>query len=198
MDCILIKKNYNIDKLKKDILIATKDYNFINPNNYTKSFSLSKDTIGWEAIPLNTINGTLGNQSTIPVEIADKKFQPNEILLKCRYFQEILKELNTDVYLVRLMKLKKNGYIAPHKDKLIKNDTIRCQIPIITNPKVEFYIGNEEKKKYYLEAGNLYYLNVGNSEHYVINKSNQDRLSLIIDMKKPKYIESLINKTKVS
>ena len=55
-----------------------------------------------------------------------------------------------------------------------------------------------KKKKYYLEAGNLYYLNVGNLEHYVINKSDEDRLSLIIDMKKPKYIESLINKTKVS
>lgn len=146
MDCILIKKDFNLDKLKKDMLIATKNYNFINPNNYPKSFSLSKETVGWEAIPLHTIDGALGNLATIPVEIADKKFQPNEILLKCTYFQEILKELNTDIYLVRLMKLKKNGYIAPHKDKLIKNDIIRCQISIITNPKVEFYIGNEEKK----------------------------------------------------
>lgn len=37
-----------------------------------------------------------------------------------------------------------------------------------------------KKKKYYLEAGNLYYLNVGNSEHYVINPSDEDRFSLII------------------
>ena len=173
MDCILIKKNYNIDKLKKDILIATNDYKFINPNNYPKSFSLSKETVGWEAIPLHTIDGTLGNQATIPVEIADKKFQPNDILLKCKYFQEILKELNTDIYLVRLMKLKKNGYIAPHKDKLIKNDIIRRQIPIITNPKVEFYIGNGQKK-YYLEAGNLYYLNVGNKHMLLINQMKID------------------------
>ena len=96
------KKNYNIDKLKEDILIATKDYNFINPNNYPKSFSLSRERLDG-SYSLHTIDGMEIN--LLFSEIADKKFQPNEIL-KCGIFK-ILKELNTDVYLVRLMKLKK-------------------------------------------------------------------------------------------
>ena len=192
MDCILLKKGYDIKKLIDNYLIAESNHQFINPERIKdKSFSLSKETNGWEAIPLHTVNGKTGNIATIPVNVTGKIFQPNQILLKCHYFQEILKELNTEIYLVRLMKLKANGYIAPHKDKLLNQDVIRCHIPIITNPDVHFYIGNKEKKDYYLETGNLYYINACNSEHYVKNNSEIDRIHLVIDLKLNDFIKKL-------
>jgi len=184
MDCFVIKKDYDIDKLIKDYLIAKNSHEFINPEMINeKSFSLSKETHGWEAIPLHTVDGISGNEGTIPTEVNNKVFKPNEILLKCKYFQEILNDLNTEIYLVRLMKLKAGGYVAPHTDKLLNENVVRCHLPIITNPDVHFYIGNENKVDYNLEAGNLYYINAKNAEHYVENKSKFDRVNLVIDLK---------------
>ena len=185
MDSIkILKNNYNIENLINDYLIAKNDHPFINPNKINeKSFSISDKTYGWEAIPLNTLNGIQGNQGTIPVNIIENNnFLPTNTLLKCKYFQKILSELNTEIYLVRIMKLKAGGYIAPHIDKLInfKDGIIRCQIPIITNDNVYFNIDN---KNYNLKAGNLYYINVGEKEHSVKNNSKYDRITLVIDLK---------------
>lgn len=68
------------------------------------------------------MNGKIGNKSTIPKEITENNnYLPNKILLKCKYINKILKELNTKIYLVRLMKLKAGGFIAPYIDKYIYN-----------------------------------------------------------------------------
>jgi len=184
MDCFLLKRGYNTDSLIKDYLIAENNHEFINPEVINeKSFSLSKETHGWEAIPLHTVDGISGNEGTIPIDVNNKIFRPNEILLKCKYFQKILDDLDTEIYLVRLMKLKAGGYVAPHTDKLLNDNVVRCHLPIITNSDVHFYIGNENKIDYDLEAGNLYYINAKNAEHYVENKSNFDRVNLVIDLK---------------
>jgi len=184
MDCFLLKKGYDTDKLIKDYLVAESSHEFINPEKINeKSFSLSRESHGWEAIPLHTVNGISGNEGTIPTDVTNKIFKSNEILLKCSYFKKILEELNTEIYLVRIMKLKAGGYIAPHTDKLLNDNVIRCHLPIITNSDVHFYIGNGTKIDYNLEAGNLYYINAKNAEHYVKNYSKFDRINLVIDMK---------------
>ncbi len=181
MDCILLKQDYDIKKLIYDFNKAESYHSFINPKNLSeKSFSLSNKTYGWEAIPLHTIDGKIGNESTIPVDITNKEFKPNIVLQKCDYFREILNDLDTDIYLVRIMKLKAGGYIAPHKDIVLQNNVIRCHLPIITNPDVNLYMDNV---KYYLEPGNLYFINARNKIHYVKNDSKFDRISLVIDLK---------------
>jgi len=193
MDCILLKNGYNIEKLIEDYKIAESQHQFINPTNFKgNSFVISDETCGWEAIPLHTINGIEGNNGTIPTSIENKNFKPNNTLLKCKYFQDILNELNTDIYLVRIMKLKPGGYVAPHVDKFInkKDNIIRCQIPIITNNEIDFYFNN---KKYYLDEGNLYFLNAGEVKHSIKNNSKYDRITLIIDLKPSSFINNKIN-----
>ena len=193
MDCLLLQSNLDLNRLLEDLKIANNICSFINPEKVNgKTFSLSKDTYGWEAIPLHTINGLSCNNSLIPVDVTKhNNFLPNNILKKCNYIQDILNSLNTEIYLVRIMKLKIGGYISPHIDKLIdKKNVIRCQIPIITDDKVDFIIDN---KKYNLNAGNLYYINVGEKIHWVKNNSNKDRITLLIDMKPS---EEIINQIK--
>ena len=192
MNYKLLVKNYNIEKLIKDYEIAEKLHGFINPEKYNgKSFSISNKTFGWEAIPLNSIDGTIGNNATIPNYTNEiYNYVPNVILLKCKYISKILNDLNTDIYLVRLMKLKSGGYIYPHIDEIITNkNIIRCQIPIKTNNDIKFIIDNEEVN---LESGNLYFINAGNKIHSVKNNSNSDRISIVIDLKPNEYINNLL------
>ena len=191
MDYCILKSNYDIDKLLIDLKIAYDLHDFINPKKFNNSFSISDKTYGWEALPLHTLNGTIGNKATIPIEIKKNTvYKPNYILKQCKYIQKILNDLNTEIYLVRIMKLKKNGFIAPHKDKFIDNkNVIRCQLPLISNDDIDFIIN---KKIYHLEIGNLYYINVL-KDHSVKNNSNYDRISLIIDLKPTKSLLEIIN-----
>ena len=193
MDCFLLQSNLDVNRLLEDLKIATDICCFINPEKINgKTFSLSRETYGWEAIPLHTLNGLSCNDSLIPLDVTKhNNFLPNNILKKCNYIQKILDSLNTEIYLVRIMKLKIDGYIAPHVDKLIDNkNVIRCQIPIITDEKVDFVIDN---KKYKMDAGNLYFINVGEKIHWVKNNSDKERITLVIDMKPSDKIKKKID-----
>ena len=79
----ILKNNYNIEYLINDYIIAENDHPFINPEKFNrKSFSISDKSYGWEAIPLNTLNGIQGNQGTIPVNIKENNnYLPNNTLL---------------------------------------------------------------------------------------------------------------------
>ena len=192
MNCILLKKNYDINKILEDIQIAKELHDFINPDILNrKTFSLSEKTHGWEALPLHTLDGKDGVDSTIPIDIRiNNNYKPNRVLKKCNYIKKILDDLETEIYLVRIMKLKPGGFIYPHIDSIIdKNYVIRCQIPIVSNPDVDFFMDN---KKLNLESGNLYFLNVGEKEHWLKNNSSIDRLTLIIDLKPTDEIKKKI------
>ena len=193
MDCVPLKLGYDKIQLIKDLKIAISIKDFINPEKISgKTFSLSKETYGWEALPLNTINGKEDNNSAIPVSInGTNNFLPNRILKECKYIQEILNKLDTEIYLVRIMRLKSGGYISPHIDKLIdKKNVIRCQIPIINDDKVDFVI---DSKKYKMDPGNLYFINVGEKIHWVKNNSDKERITLVIDMKPSDKIKKKID-----
>lgn len=193
MDFIVLKSDYDREKLLIDLKIAKGIQSFINPEKINgKTFSLSKETYGWEALPLNTINGKTDNTSAIPVNIkGNNNYLPNCILKECKYIQEILNELNTEIYLVRIMKLKAGGYISPHVDKLIdKKNVIRCQIPIVSNNEVTFIL---DDKRYDMKEGNLYFINVGEKVHWLKNNSKSDRYTLVIDMKPTKEISEKIS-----
>ena len=193
MDCLLLQPNLDVNRLLEDLKRANDICSFINPEKIIgKTFSLSRKTYGWEGIPLHTIDGLSCNDSLIPVDVTKhNNFLPNNILKNCNYIQKILDSLNTEIYLVRIMKLKINGYVAPHIDKLIdKKNVIRCQIPIITDEKVDFVIDN---KKYKMDAGNLYFINVGEKIHWVKNNSHKERVTLVIDMKPSDKIKKKID-----
>lgn len=199
-NCVKLQNvEYNIELMKQDVAAAIAAEGEYIERVYVKgsSVSLFRDTVGWSSIPLHTVGGVGGNQGNILTDINNKTFKPTLTLRNCPYFQKILQDLNTDIYLVRLMKLSANGYIAPHNDGAQFRDNrrmIRCAIPIVSNDQVIFGIGDKE---YNLKVGQLYYTKVDKT-HWVRNKSDQDRIHLVIDLKPTLEIMQQIGLTQMS
>jgi len=177
MDCIILKDNYDLNLLINDYKILINTTEFINRRNGPKK-------LGWLSIALHSCNGMDEKESNRLQYIDNKIFKPTKNLKKCNYFKKILKDLNTDIYLVRILKLTPYFIIAPHNDPEFndRRKMIRCHIPLITNNKVYFWIGEPEQKKFNLKKGKLYYTRV-EKKHWVKNESNEDRIHLVIDIK---------------
>ena len=75
-------------------------------------------------------------------------------------------------------KLKANGRIPPHRDKLHSfHMGHRIHVPITTNPGVRFTISG---RPYPFEVGKAYEIN-NQKIHSVMNMGNEDRISFIFD-----------------
>lgn len=96
-------------------------------------------------------------------------------------FSNLLKDFYGEGYLIRsiLVSLKANSVIAPHIDK---GDSLekcfRVHLPIITNDKVNFIVGDEMK---IFKEGELWEINNSGKIHSVENNSDVDRVHLILD-----------------
>ncbi len=183
---------YDIDSLKNDLLKLETD-SWINKDGKTDE---------WTSITLKSYDGY--DQSFIKnTEFGrgnNNKYQYTPYMENCNYFKKVLDEIPTDVYLVRILKLKKNGRIKFHTDEDVFKDRkiIRIHLPIITNPDVKFQIGYPVQKpapgyniwnaqilhEKYLEPGYLWFTNV-NTLHGVENKGTTDRYHMVIDIRNP-------------
>lgn len=155
----------------------------------------------WTSITLKSLNGE--DQSFLTeTELGcgeNNKYKYTKAMDLCAYFREILESIQTDIYLVRVLKLKAGARIKFHTDEIVfkrKQEIIRCHLPIITNEKVKFQIGYprgspapgykvwdaEVLHEKYLDTGYLWFTNV-NTLHGVVNNSNVDRYHLVIDMR---------------
>ena len=97
------------------------------------------------------------------------------------YLNDLFKNEFGDGFIIRaiLVKLKSNSSISPHIDSgysiSISN---RMHIPIITNDKVLFQVGEDIK---ILKEGEIWEINNIGKKHSVKNDSNEDRVHLIVD-----------------
>jgi hypothetical protein len=86
-----------------------------------------------------------------------------------------------------LTKLNANSNIDMHQDLGASlENCIRTHIPIITNSNVYFVVGGEKKN---MKIGEIWEID-NKKPHMVINKSNFDRVHLIIDYEKKSTIFS--------
>jgi len=88
---------------------------------------------------------------------------------------------NGKIESVLLIKLSKYSIIPVHRDHgvyLMSHN--RIHIPIITHPNVTFQVGNDIK---HLKPGEIWEINNNEKPHAVNNKSNIDRIHMIIDWK---------------
>lgn len=177
----LNKTLYDIDRLLQDIHAAEKKHNF-----------LRKACIGWESIPLRSVDGIegkIGNLGGGVNNSADPSvYKDTTVMEVCPYIKEIMQSMGTDVFKVRIMKLIRRKKIATHVDNFSDPDIIRFHIPIVTDDKVRFIVENDDKN---LEAGNLYWVNV-RKQHKVENWSKTlDRIHLVFDVRRNANIEKM-------
>lgn len=152
-------------------------------------FQVKHYTGEWSAIPLRSINGEAGNGFISPVETDEYR---DTILLKdCVYIQHVLKMFECPLLSVRLLKLAAGAQVHEHKDRDLcyEEGLLRFHIPVITNDGVEFYL---DKERMHLKEGECWYMNF-NLPHALHNKSNTDRIHLVIDATVNAWVRDLFS-----
>jgi quercetin dioxygenase-like cupin family protein len=96
------------------------------------------------------------------------------------HIREVVNEPNGWIYRALLIKLPKGKEIAPHVDKGVIFEPRRMHIPIETNEKCLFSVGETTKN---LKEGEIWEINNDKEMHGVSNHGDTDRVHLLIDWK---------------
>jgi len=150
-------------------------------------FQVKHYTGEWSAIPLRSIRGEIDNSFISPEET--DVYEDTQLLKDCSYLQQVLKKFECPLLSVRLLKLAAGTQIHEHKDRdlCFEEGLVRFHIPVFTNKEVEFFLQGEQMR---LQEGECWYLNF-NLPHSLHNKSNTDRIHLVIDARVNDWVQSL-------
>ncbi|MEM7359123.1 MAG: aspartyl/asparaginyl beta-hydroxylase domain-containing protein [Pseudomonadota bacterium] len=126
---------------------------------------------GNSAVPLVSLNGRDNDDFS-------GQMLPTPHLKRCEYMQQVMASFGEVLARSRLMKLAAGAQVTPHVDfNYHWYNRVRIHIPIVTNPEVIFYCGDEQR---HMQAGECWIFDSWR-EHNVINSSDQDRVHLVID-----------------
>ncbi|HEV7782843.1 MAG TPA: aspartyl/asparaginyl beta-hydroxylase domain-containing protein [Chitinophagaceae bacterium] len=148
----------------------------------------------WSALALRSIDGSAENIVISPVD--DAVYHDTELLERSPYLQSVLNSIECPLMAVRLQKLGAGAVIKEHTDMglCMEQGFLRLHVPVITNDEVEFYLQDEKMQ---LRQGECWYLNL-NLPHALSNKSNTDRIHLVIDGIVNDWVKDLFNSTTIS
>lgn len=149
----------------------------------------------WLSVPLRSVGGEIGEKASGSTGIYNS---PDETLYEDTqvmqpYIKSIIDQIGAPLLKVRIMKLKAGSSIAEHVDSFQSDDILRFHIPVITHPSVEFWLDGH---RYYIPPGQLCYLNV-RKKHKVLNKSKNDRIHIVFDVKSTPELEERVRKCAV-
>ena len=138
---------------------------------------------------MRSINGDADNGFISPVE-ADE-YHDTVLLKNTTYLQQVLRTFECPLLSVRLLKLGAGTQIHEHKDRdlCFEEGLVRFHIPVITNKQVEFFLEGEQM---HLQEGECWYMNF-NLPHSLHNKSNTDRIHLVIDARVNDWVQDLLS-----
>jgi hypothetical protein len=168
-------ENYDIDKIKKHIEsfeseweINTFRQNRVyfgrpNPHLHTKTYTIQDHSLDWKF------------GSKIDSTLVDKQLYDI-----CKdIIEDLEKKFNGKAGRVLLIKLLSKSEVYPHTDKGDYLSTVnRVHIPIITNSNVFYTVNNESIN---MKVGECWEIN-NFKTHSVSNKSDEDRVHLLIDI----------------
>ena len=119
-------------------------------------------------------------------------YQTTPELDKSPYLQSILDTFQCDKFTFRIHNLVSKGKIELHRDTgsgLLSN-IVRIHIPVTTNDEVYFYVDGE---RVCMKNGECWHANV-TLPHEVENRSNNDRLQLMIDCDLNEWWKNILKK----
>ncbi len=148
----------------------------------------------WSGIPLRSVDGKIDNIIISPnenVQYCDTKF-----LQQSPYLIEVLNTFKCELQSVRLLKLNAGAIIKQHKDADLcyEKGEVRFHIPVVTNAVVAFYLAEEKME---LQEGECWYMNF-NLPHRLQNKSNVNRIHLVIDALVNDWVKELFASDRIT
>lgn len=153
------------------------DLKKIEEAEWVKHYNSSIYEGDWSGVALRSVGGKA--MQLYPDPTATDDFADTEMLSRCNYYRQVLNTLHCPLTAVRLLRLRAGSNIAEHRDYRLgyEDGEVRLHVPIVTNPDVAFYLAGE---RVMMAIGDCWYLNV-NLPHRVDNRSNTDRVHLVID-----------------
>ncbi len=177
-DFLNLPFNFDTNKLKDELLKVEEVFiPHINKSIYDGE---------WSAISLRSIDG---KEKSIYAGIGDESFSDTPLFEKSPYIKEIAESFKCEKESIRFMKLSVGTNIREHTDLGLSfgEGTIRIHIPIQTNEKVKFFVN---KNLVQMLGGETYYIDAS-KPHSAINKSNKDRIHLVLDLKVNKWLKDI-------
>lgn len=106
------------------------------------------------------------------------------------YLQSILNTFQCDKFIYRVHNLKAKGKINLHRDadRGLVNNIVRIHIPVTTNDEVYFYV---EGERVCMQNGECWFADI-TQLHEVENRSDTDRLQLMIDCNLNDWWENIL------
>lgn len=179
-----INLNFEVNKILDEYLNMQKQL------IYKNHFGNHHDG-GWSAIALYSQDGKSNSLS----EKSNSGSKKTEISEYCPYttnlVEKIKERFECDTNRVRFMKLKPGKKITWHfdHDESIEYGNARLHIPIIVNNDCRSYICHHSYK---FTVGKIWYGDFS-FPHEVCNFGKEDRIHLVVDLKKPKELFKLNN-----
>ena len=196
-----ILKELDLPQYKRDDLKEACDFLDMQGHNFAVVKTKYNKKGQWDAIslrgysddPSNVLKPGVLKSGIEPAELRDTHLTQVSNLVP---LIEILSHIPAKFERVRVMRLKAGTSISKHTDKVDKDikdgKIVRIHIPIRTNDNIYFYIWkNKSSYVYNLEQGKYYYTDVS-KPHAVHNKTDFDRLHLVVDCYNNPKLEALI------
>jgi Aspartyl/Asparaginyl beta-hydroxylase len=171
----------NVDRLYHDLQIALK-------KEWPSHYNTRDYTGDWKSIALYSASGKSTDVYALPAE----QFQETELLNECHYFRAILNDFKFEKEAVRLLRLAPGSEVLPHRDRGLayRFDVFRLHIPIVTAAEVNFIVAG---KQIDMKAAECWYADF-DQIHSVNNKSEKERVHLVIDGKRNAWTDELFLK----
>lgn len=170
-----------------DVLRLQQEVNAIARQQWQLHYQTRHYEGNWSAIPLRSAGGKADDIYVSPIE--GTVYQDTAYLHAADYLQEVLATFKCPLLGVRLLKLEAGALIKEHRDAELafEKGEVRIHIPVQTNQNVEFILDQERMN---LQEGDCWYMNF-NLPHSIHNKSNADRIHLVIDAEVNDWLKEL-------
>jgi len=175
-------------KLKEDL-------SKINDDEWYLHFNKSDYEGDWSGIALRAPAKAMHPIQKLSPLPGIEDFVDTDVLNKCGYFKTILNNFLCPLKSVRLLKLNPGSIIREHTDSFLsfEDGAARIHIPIQTNPDIYFYL---DGKRIIMNEGESWYLNFS-LKHKIENRSNVDRIHLVIDCDVNEWLADVFNNSLV-
>ena len=165
---IRLQRDFDPDKLLKDLEAAQAQFQSAPQAGGYHDGS-------WTGIALKAMNGDYKN--TLAMSFTNVDY--TEVIDHCPYFKEILESMPFPVGVTRILFLPPGKKIGEHKDRGFswEKGHVRLHIPIVTDPKVHFQIGEESV---HWPVGQFWFGDF-NQPHWLHNESDIVRVHIVMD-----------------